>query len=47
MLLQKVPFILLCHRRKLMQIADHKQLHPAKGLIITAMATQNSIHRVE
>ena len=31
MLLQKAPFILLCHRRELMQIADHKQLHPAKG----------------
>ena len=46
-LLQKLPFLRLGHRGKLMQIAYHEQLHSAKGLGAAAVPPQGCVHGIQ
>ena len=47
MLGSRLPFRLLDHGRQLVQIADHQQLHPAKGQLGAAVAPQDAVDAVE
>ncbi len=44
---EKSPLGRLDHGRKLMQIADHQQLNPSKGLRGISESSQDLIHSVE
>ena len=44
---QELPFRPLNHRSQLVQVADHQQLHTAKGQFGATVATQHTVHAIE
>jgi hypothetical protein len=44
---EELPFRILDHRRQLVQVADHQQLHAAEGQRRSGGSAQDMIHPVE
>ena len=46
-LLQNLPFVFLCHGSKLLQVADHQQLHASERHISVLIASQHFVDGVK